>query len=1393
MAGLRLVSCHRFRPALVVPVASVRVTCNVAKGLRDGVAKGRIFFAGEVHDQPTRRRKGSGRKRREARRSLLETLERRDQPGGMLPIAPLALLSDSNVDATEVLQNRQLIAAERVQDGFLPIGLTAGAPSPDASQDWLRESGSTRQPTADERDAAVRHDRQEDRLTYEGQVGQGIDQAMGGFLAFPWAQASESLEAATEPIDVTLPRLAVGDSGGAGDGGGLPSGDPQAVDASGHWVAPPPGPSNAGGGSGEEGATGDEPAVISADNTTESIAAATGSAKMDGAGNAAPPSGANAQSPDQPPSGAPMGVPGLQRFADPIYVGRGVVQLPDRAGGGQVTLDASSRQLTDVRRSMPEDAAARARLPYGLLEFQLQDVPIGGIATVDVHLPEDSPATAYLKQDPFSGDLMPFPFDGRTGAVRTDFGFRLYLEDGGRGDLDGVANGIIVDPGGPTDGVVLMEAGAPNPLDSWTVREFGGGAQAGSVTFNQNEGAFVLQEGDSFLVELSRTIVIPENPAFIEMEYSGTFDPSDSDRINDAFEIAFLHDNGRSIVPTYRFGRDSHFNLTDGQSLAKGEGVVHTDHPFISDSGVSGILHVDISELPAGSTGTLLVRLVNNNETTGTAFRLHTREALVAQADRYSLLWNDVINVAAAQGVLANDFSPYLATPSVVLVNDTADGVLSLSSDGSFTYTPDPNFHGKDTFTYRITDGIAVSNEATVTISVTKPNTQPVAYDDEYTITKNTSLVLAVPGVLENDADADGDALEAVLLDLPTYGSLLLNTDGSLTYTPPANFTGTDTFTYQAWDGHELSNVATVTIGVNNTPPVVDSDTYTVTGDNTLVIDAQQGVLGNDTDANGDTLFVGFVSDPSHGDLTMQSDGSFSFTPPTGFVGHATFTYRASDGTDLSNLATVTINVQAPPLTAKFFVPNHTNNSQGKRTYVYAEDGTPFTQAYFNQRDENMHPRDVAAHPDGSYIYLIGRSGNNTKVQVYTTDGQFHGEWQPQAPPTSGGPGNGNSQGNNPLNDVRGIATDGQHVWILDASKRQIHFYENVANLSKQDLSSKPTIAAKSGATFALASDNRSPTGMDTREGLIWVTNTGSGAAKPAEVFVYDTSTHTHVGRWALPSANRDPVGITLDPTGSTTVNRTGHDEHGRNDMWVVDKHTKTVYRYPMAIHWRSNSQATTYDATWELHPDNRFPEGIADPPVVVTGRPEDGSSYAAGTSLLVVGQALPDPAPVTTVTIGGRPVDSIDAAGHYFATQTVISGSMDLTVRAADAADEWSTTSVAISGTTSPLHQGIDFSAVQRAVSTGLVPNYGRTSFHEHGSVLHVDLQLDNTGRFSIGAPILVGVTDITNPWVQVLAADGYTPDGIPYFDITDHVTAGVLPGGQSTRHMEGRYPRHG
>src|SRR5437773_851153 len=114
---------------------------------------------------------------------------------------------------------------------------------------------------------------------------------------------------------------------------------------------------------------------------------------------------------------------------------------------------------------------------------------------------------------------------------------------------------------------------------------------------------------------------------------------------------------------------------------------------------------------------------------------------------------------------------------------------------------PELNFNGIDSFTYKASDGQALSGVATVTLTVTPVNDAPVAAnDDAYTTPEDTQLTVSAPGVLANDSDVDGDALSAVLVSNPSHGTLTLNGDGSLVYMPALNFNGTDSFTYKASD-----------------------------------------------------------------------------------------------------------------------------------------------------------------------------------------------------------------------------------------------------------------------------------------------------------------------------------------------------------------------------------------------------------------------------------------------------------------------------------------------------------------------------------------------------------------------------------------------------------------
>ncbi|MCA9193324.1 MAG: tandem-95 repeat protein [Planctomycetales bacterium] len=239
-----------------------------------------------------------------------------------------------------------------------------------------------------------------------------------------------------------------------------------------------------------------------------------------------------------------------------------------------------------------------------------------------------------------------------------------------------------------------------------------------------------------------------------------------------------------------------------------------------------------------------------------------------------------------------------------------ANGSLEYLDDGTLRYTPAQDFSGLDAFTYRVSDGNARSQVAVVEVLVHAVNDAPVARNDEYFLSEDSPLEVDADGVLANDSDADGDPLEARLVDPPEHGALQLASDGSFSFIPESNFNGTDAFTYQAYDGSELSSLVVVQLNIapTNDAPVAQADSYETSEDVPLII-GPSGVLVNDSDVDGDNITAQLISEPEHGSVTLESDGSFAYTPDANFNGIDTFSYVASDGQAESTAVAVEINV----------------------------------------------------------------------------------------------------------------------------------------------------------------------------------------------------------------------------------------------------------------------------------------------------------------------------------------------------------------------------------------------------------------------------------------------------------------------------------------------------
>jgi VCBS repeat-containing protein len=270
-----------------------------------------------------------------------------------------------------------------------------------------------------------------------------------------------------------------------------------------------------------------------------------------------------------------------------------------------------------------------------------------------------------------------------------------------------------------------------------------------------------------------------------------------------------------------------------------------------------------------------------------------------------------------APGLLANDTDIDSATLTALLVTGPAHGTLQLNANGSFTYTPNADYNGPDSFTYKASDGALASAPVTVSLSVNPVNDFPVAHDDKATTAEDTTLLLTAANLLGNDTDADKDALSISSVGEALHGSVALNADGSVSYTPVHDYNGPDSFTYTVSDGHGGTSTANVSLTVTpvNDPPVAGDDSFSVDQGKALTIDAKS-ILVNDTDVENDALGISAVGTAQHGTVALNDNGSVSYTPNADYDGPDSFTYTVSDGHGGTDTGLVSINVRDSEPTA---------------------------------------------------------------------------------------------------------------------------------------------------------------------------------------------------------------------------------------------------------------------------------------------------------------------------------------------------------------------------------------------------------------------------------------------------------------------------------------------
>ncbi|MEK0317886.1 Ig-like domain-containing protein, partial [Cohnella sp. 56] len=315
------------------------------------------------------------------------------------------------------------------------------------------------------------------------------------------------------------------------------------------------------------------------------------------------------------------------------------------------------------------------------------------------------------------------------------------------------------------------------------------------------------------------------------------------------------------------------------------------------------------------------------------------------------------MNTAVSGTLSASDANGDTLTYSKV--TDPAHGTVTVNSNGTYTYTPNAGYTGPDSFTFKAYDGKAYSNMATVTIEVNAP---PVATNVQVSGTPTVGETLTGSYTY---GDADND-----LEDTPAYkwyrgdsangtGKTAIGGATSASYTLTAEDQGKYIF-FEVMPkaktgvlvGSPAVSAAAGPIAAANVAPVATGDTKQ-TNMNTAV----SGTLSA-SDANGDTLTYSKVTDPANGTVTVNANGTYTYTPNAGYTGPDSFTFKAYDGKAYSNTATVTVEVNAPPVATNVQVsgtPTVGETLTGSYTYGDADNDLEDTPAYKWYRGDNAN------------------------------------------------------------------------------------------------------------------------------------------------------------------------------------------------------------------------------------------------------------------------------------------------------------------------------------------------------------------------------------------------------------------------------------------------------
>ncbi len=476
---------------------------------------------------------------------------------------------------------------------------------------------------------------------------------------------------------------------------------------------------------------------------------------------------------------------------------------------------------------------------------------------------------------------------------------------------------------------------------------------------------------------------------------------------------------------------------------------------------------------------------------------------------------DDVGNPVAASDV-DGDVPEYRISGHSDFVIDDATGQISVAPN----VTIDRERVASYTMMVTADDGEGETSTVTVTITVTNVNEAPTAGNDVETVDEDDSVTIAV---LDNDSDPDGDALTVRLDAAPSNGRATVEGDGTITYTPNADFDRTDTFTYTASDG-QLQDDASVTVTVN---PVNDAPVFaSATAERRVAESAEEGdavgepVTATDVDTN-DTLSYS-LSGTDAAAFDIDSDGQITVASGTTFdVGtqpEYTVMVEARDGDGATATIDVTITVTAGPVTPPIIGGGLIGGGGGGPSGPVSSDiEFEWNVTRDIEQLDSGHEKPSGSWSDGTTLWLLQNgSGADDAVYAYdlatgerVTDREFDLDDTNRAP--------------------RGVWSNRTTVWVSDSGQDKLFAH---------DIATGERTPARD---LALDDRNADPRGIWSDGEVMWVLDGGKNA-----LFGYDLASGELLGECALDTANGDPRGLWSD---GVTV-------------WVSDHAAKRLFAY---------------------------------------------------------------------------------------------------------------------------------------------------------------------------------------------------------------------------------------